>query len=131
MTLKRAVVVIVIWALVYFCVSRLVRYFNEHNDGCGDAQWVYNEEINAVIKKKYRDSTEHNFEEVAYRGDDGDGVMSFSSWQEGEMYDFLSVGDSIIKMKGSYSYYVKYRATGKDTTFIYDTACKERFDTAH
>ena len=132
MSLKKALLIIIIWIIVLIVGSRILRYFNENDTGCTLAEYVYVQDINAVVTKKFINSSEHNYETIIYRGDDGaEDHMVFSGPEYGALFDFLSVRDSIIKTKNSFFYRVRSKATGKDTVLKFETSCKENFAKTH
>jgi hypothetical protein len=128
MTLRKAILVIIIWVIFLIAGSRILHYFNENDNGCALAEYVYDQEIDVVVKKKFINSSQHNYETIIYRGDDGgDDHMVFSGPEYGALFDFLNVGDRIIKKKNSFFYQVQPNATDKDTVFQFETSCQESF----
>jgi len=53
-----------------------------------------------VVVEKFRDIDEHNFKKVILREDNASKTVLFNNETSG-IYDFIEVGDSIIKEEGS------------------------------
>jgi hypothetical protein len=86
---------------------------------------VYDQKVNGAVKKKYTDSSNHNYQKIIYSSENNiEGEMIFTPELE-DMYEFLNIGDSIIKEKNSVYYRVKSKSTGKDTVFKFVNSCKD------
>ncbi|MGZ3873963.1 MAG: hypothetical protein ACXVJD_13655, partial [Mucilaginibacter sp.] len=114
---NKIIVMLIGWSLMYLIFFRLLPYLTDKYHGCYIHQDVYKQVIKSTILDKYVDSKNHNYETITYIGRDNKEETMVFTPEFGALYDFLNIGDSIIKEKSSIYYKVKSKATSKDTTF--------------
>jgi hypothetical protein len=128
----KVILVIIAWVFLYIIVYHIYPYLNRKNSGCALTRETYIEEIKGVVRKKFVDSSQHNFETIIYETNDKkQGTMIFATIEYGDMYEYLHESDSIIKKGNSYLYRVKSADTRKDTVFKFETTCKDSLVKSH
>jgi len=127
----KIILMIVFWVLMYIFIFRLFPYFNDKYSGCYVHHDVYIQNIKSIVEKKFIDSSNHYNKTIVYLNEDKlKRGMIFPGYLE-DMYDYLNIGDSIVKEKNSIYYRVKSKATGKDTLFKFETTCKDSLTKSH
>jgi hypothetical protein len=77
-----------------------------------------------IVTKKYQDSTNHNFYTLELNGSDEHHLVDFGSRNENEkVYSQISMGDSVVKTKGSYELHVFTKEDKKE--FVIDYGCEK------
>ncbi len=116
---------VIIWISIYIVFFQILPGLNEKYHECNIFHEINNQQIHSKVLRKFIDSVNHNYKTISYLNDNGvEETMMFPA-KLGDMYDFLNVGDSIIKKENSIYYKVKNKATGRDTSFKLDTKCKD------
>lgn len=111
---------------LYIFIFRIGPYYQDKFAGCDLAHDVYLENFRGIVVKKFVDASEHNNETIIYRDENKTEVyLILYSTDYGDLYENLNVGDSIIKKKNAMNYRVKFKATGKDSIFKFETSCKD------
>jgi hypothetical protein len=73
-----------------------------------------------IVTKKYQDSTNHNFYTVELNGSDKRYLVDFGSRIENEkVYNQISIGDSVLKIKGSDELHLFTKEGKKEFTIDY------------
>ncbi|MFI5140542.1 MAG: hypothetical protein ACHQIM_22170 [Sphingobacteriales bacterium] len=122
---KRIIIFLIAQILLYLVFFQLIPYFSDKYRGCYIYRDVYRQYIKSTVLDKFIDSKNHNEKTIIYFGKNKkEETMIFPGYLV-DMYDFLNVGDSIIKERNSIYYKVKSEATGKDTVFKLETTCKD------
>jgi hypothetical protein len=127
---KKIIIFIIVWILIYLAFFKLLPYLTDKYHGCYIHEDIYKQNIKAVVSGKFIDPANHNNKTIAYSTVGHLGQMIFPGYLE-DLYEYLNVGDSIIKEKSSIYYKVKSKATGKDTVFRFYTTCKDSLAKSH
>ena len=98
----------ILFAIIIVTLYSCNRYYNNK---------ILNIDIKGVIKEKYIDKIRH-YEDmvILFRGD----KVDLYYWEQADniLYDYIQIGDSIVKRKGEYSLFV-YKKNGKVKEFKY------------
>lgn len=86
---------------------------------------VYNQRISGLVLDKFYDSANHNHMTIAYSEGNDDTKSMIIVGETGEIFEFVNVGDSLIKKPNSVYYKIKYKTSGKDTLIKIETDCKD------
>ena len=123
--IKRVLIAILSVIVLYLIFNRLLPYLNNKYYECDLYNEVYNQQFSGLVEKKFIDTPNHNYRKIIYS--DKTRVKQSMILEGGfqEIYDFLEVGDSLIKERKSIYYKVKSKSTGKDTVFKIETTCKD------
>ena len=112
--MKNNIIWIALFLTIVFIIFLYVfPHLNGENNGCYLHKEVYVQEIRSKIEKKFINTPNHALKKIIYLDhDSNENELVFTAEYKG-MYDSLSVGDSIIKKRGTLDYEVKSKATGK------------------
>lgn len=128
---KRIAIAIVVNIMLYLIFFKLIPYFSDKYHGCYIYQDIYNQSIKSTVLDKFIDSKNHNIQTIIFFGSTHkEETMIFPGYLQ-DMYDYLNVGDSIVKEKNSIYYRVKSATTAKDTVFKLENTCKENLAKWH
>jgi hypothetical protein len=122
---RKIIIVIVFWIILYFIIFQLIPYYNNKYAGCSLHKEVYTQFINSTITRKFIDSNEHANPTISYNKEDGTEQSMVLYGEFDGMFDYISVGDSILKKKNSLFYIIKSKVTRKDSIFKFDSVCKD------
>jgi hypothetical protein len=111
--------------IIYVIFIRLLPYLNDKNYDCDLYNKIYYQQISALVERKFIDTRNHNYRKIIYSEKAKVKQDMILEGEFQEIYDFLKVGDSLIKKKKSIYYKVKSNTTGKDTLFKLETDCKD------
>ena len=130
--MKKGIVFLIIgWILLYLVFFKILPYLSDKYHGCYIHQDVYTQRIKSVVLDKFIDSKNHDNETIIYWGKNNkQEIMTFTGDFDG-LYDFLNVGDSIIKEPHTLYYKVIFQKTGKDTLFKFYSSCKDSLIKSH
>ena len=123
--IKKIILGIIFYIFLYIFITRLYPYYHNKYVGCSLHKDVYIQSIKSTIRRKFIDSDEHAYPTISYIDSDGFEKSMILFGEFDGMFDFISVGDSIVKEKNSLFYKIKSTATGKDSIFEFDTACQD------
>ena len=122
---KRITTLIIVWIFLYLIFFKLFPYLNNRYHGCYVHEDIYKQNIKAIVSGKFIDAANHNNKTIVYSaGGHLEEQMVFPGYLE-DLYDYLNIGDSIIKEKNSIYYRAKSNVTHKDTVFKFYTTCKD------
>jgi len=121
---NRIIIFIMGWILIYLIFFKLLPYLTNKYHGCYIHEDIYKQNIKSIVTGKFIDAANHNNKTIVYSTGVHPGQMIFPGYLE-DMYDYLNVGDSVIKEKSSVYYRVKSNVTNKDTVFKFYTTCKD------
>lgn len=119
MKLKKAKL---IYTLVALSIGIVWFYFQIKKQGtCQDAEKMeLNVEYNGIMLKKYIDKSNHLFEIIEI-GNKNRIQKIMLDWDESGMYEFVEIGDSIVKELNTLE--VKVFRKNAKTTFIINYGC--------
>jgi len=121
----KIILMVIIGILIYIIFFQILPGLNGKYYECNIFHEINSQKIHSKVLRKFIDSDNHNYKKINYLNDNGiEDTMIFPA-ELCDMYDFLNVGDSIIKKENSIYYKVKNKATGRDTSFKLDTMCKD------
>jgi hypothetical protein len=129
--IRKILFTIICVVVIYVIFMRLLPYLNDKSYECDLYNKVYNQQISALVERKFIDTRNHNYRKIIYSENTKVGQDMILDGEFQEIYDFLEVGDSLIKEKKSIYYKVKSKATGKDTVFKFYTNCKDSLVKSH
>lgn len=122
---KRITIFISGWILIYLVFFRLLPYLTNRYHGCYVHEDIYKQNIKAIVSAKFIDAANHNNKTIVYStGGHLEEQTLFPLYLE-DLYDYLNIGDSIIKEKNSIYYRAKSNVTHRDTLFKFYTTCKD------
>lgn len=112
--------------ILYFIFFRVIPYVSDKYRGCYIYRDVNAQYIKSTVLNKFIDAKNHNEKTIIYVGENNrEENMIFPGYLV-DMYDFMNVGDSLIKEKNSIYYRVKSKAIKKDSLFKLETTCKDK-----
>ena len=118
---KWFLIVLLVWVLIYFFVlPRVINIEGRLNKrNCEEEQKVKSEFIKGVVTEKFKDNRDIKYFKY-YNGQD----TLLSNWVllRPSFYEFLEIGDSVLKEKGSLLFEVKRGHI--DTTQVIDFDCE-------
>jgi len=114
--------------ITYLFFYKLTPYLDSQS-GCSITHDFYTQKLKVTVKKKYIDSSDHNYEIVEYLDSNKDKQEMNLTDGLGDMFDALEVGDSIIKKENNLDY--KVVSKGKISAFHYDTICRDSLEAKH
>ena len=110
-----------VFLIIFLLLSQSGRKFSE----CRIYKEVFAQTIKAKVERKFIDTLNHNNKTITYLNEKKEPNEIIFHSELRAIYNFLNVGDSIVKSQYSLYYYVKSNATGKFTRFSFHTSCKE------
>ena len=102
---------------------KVLPYLGTKSQGCYLHQEVYIQKINGIVTKKFIDKENHNYQTIYLSSIVNKNQLIIVTPEFGDMYDYLNIGDSIIKEPNSIFYRV--HSKNKDTIFKFYTICKD------
>jgi hypothetical protein len=121
---NKIIVVIIGYISLYLTFFKLLPYLTNKYHGCYIHKDIYRQSMKSVVIDKYIDKQNHNNKTITYSTEGHAEDMIFPGYLE-ELYDYLNIGDSIIKEKNSVYYRARSEVTHKDTVFKFYTTCKD------
>jgi hypothetical protein len=111
--------------IVFVLFLYIFPHLNIENNGCSLYQEVYNQRIKSKVERKFIDSPNHALKKIIYLDDNKEEKELVFYAEYKNMYDSLSIGDSIFKKSGTLYYRIKFKTTEKDRLFKFYTLCKD------